>query len=53
MQTAADDPYDQCDWSGGNPRRNGNPWEMMMWDEADMIPTKVKYCDEPEWIGHD
>jgi hypothetical protein len=53
MQWAGDDPYDQCDWTAAGPRRNGNPWEMMMQDAADITPDKVKYCDETQWIDHD
>ncbi len=52
LATAADDPWNQCDFVTAG-RRNGNPWEIMPWDAADIRPTKVKYCADAHFTGHE
>lgn len=41
-------PWGFCDFVNDH-RRNHNPWELKaLVNEADYIPSKVKYCDESE-----
>lgn len=53
LPSAGDDPWNNCDWSDpSKPRRNGNPWDQNSFAAADVIPTRVKYCDDTSWTEH-
>lgn len=51
LPTAADDPWDECDFQVAG-RRNGNPWNLRGFETADIRPDAVKYCDEDDYERH-